>query len=308
MCPASSRLNKPAGVVRVAEHVGRRVVDRHRARPGCRVGPLAGVKRKRVELVEPVAAHGRCLPVGRGVWRNESVARTRVARCVAESRFEEVGLGIVEEWHECLNRGEVLLLDGGTGTELERRGVPMDSAAWCGTAALDHQDAIRDLHEEYIRCGADAIITNTFATHRPLLEAAGLGDQVGVIVRRAVEAALEARERAGCPGVLVAGSLSTMPASNVRGGLRTARRAVGGLPGAVPASGRSRCRCHRAGDDAGRRTRFARLRGGEGDRLAGVARRQRAQGLRYGRHHAVRLAERVVRGVARCADSAGVQR
>ena len=127
-------------------------------------------------------------------------------------------MGIVEEWHECLDRGEILLLDGGTGTELERRGVPMDSAAWCGTAALEHQDAIRDLHEEYIRCGADAIITNTFATHRPLLEAAGLGDQVAVIVRRAVEAALEARDRAGCPGVLVAGSMSTMPANNIQGG------------------------------------------------------------------------------------------
>ncbi|MDE2978532.1 MAG: homocysteine S-methyltransferase family protein [Acidobacteriota bacterium] len=127
-------------------------------------------------------------------------------------------MGIVEEWHECLDRGEILLLDGGTGTELERRGVPMDSAAWCGTAALEHQDAIRDLHEDYIRAGADAIITNTFATHRPLLEAAGLGDQVAVIVRRAVEAALEARERAGCPGVLVAGSMSTMPANNIQGG------------------------------------------------------------------------------------------
>lgn len=127
-------------------------------------------------------------------------------------------MGIVEEWHECLDRGEILLLDGGTGTELERRGVPMDSAAWCGTAALEHQDAIRDLHEDYIRAGADAIITNTFATHRPLLEAAGLGDRVAVIVRRAVEAALEARERAGCPGVLVAGSMSTMPANNIQGG------------------------------------------------------------------------------------------
>ena len=127
-------------------------------------------------------------------------------------------MGIVEDWHEHLDRGEVLLLDGGTGTELERRGVPMDSAAWCGTAALHHQDAIRDLHEEYIRCGADAVITNTFATHRPLLEAAGLGDQVALVVRRAVEAALSARERAGCPGVLVAGSLSTMPANNDKGG------------------------------------------------------------------------------------------
>ena len=127
-------------------------------------------------------------------------------------------MGIVEEWHEHLDRGAVLLVDGATGTELERRGVPMDSAAWCGTAALDHQDAIREVHEEYIRAGADAVITNTFATHRPLLEAAGLGDQVAVIVRRAVDAALEARDRAGCPGVLVAGSLSTMPASNDRGG------------------------------------------------------------------------------------------
>ncbi|MYB19750.1 MAG: homocysteine S-methyltransferase family protein [Holophagales bacterium] len=127
-------------------------------------------------------------------------------------------MGIVEEWLACLDRGEILLLDGGTGTELERRGVPMDSAAWCGTAALEHQDAIRDLHEDYIRAGADAIITNTFATHRPLLEAAGLGDKVGLIVRRAVEAALEARERAGCPGVLVAGSMSTMPANNIQGG------------------------------------------------------------------------------------------
>ncbi len=127
-------------------------------------------------------------------------------------------MGIVEEWHERLDRGEILLLDGGTGTELERRGVPMDSAAWCGTAALEHQDAIRDLHEDYIRAGADAIITNTFATHRPLLEAAGLGDRVAVIVRRAVEAALEARDRAACPGVLVAGSMSTMPANNIQGG------------------------------------------------------------------------------------------
>ncbi len=125
-------------------------------------------------------------------------------------------MGVVENWHACLDRGELLLLDGGTGTELERLGVPMDSAAWCGTAALEHQDAIRELHEEYIRCGADAIITNTFATHRQLLEAAGLGDRVALVVRRAVEAAHQARERAGREGVLVAGSMSTMPASNER--------------------------------------------------------------------------------------------
>ena len=116
----------------------------------------------------------------------------------------------IELWQQRLDRGEILLLDGATGTELERRGVPMDSAAWCGAAALDHQDTIRDVHEDYIRAGADAIITNTFATHRPLLEAAGLGNHVAAIVRGAVAAAMAARDRAGRPEVLVAGSLSTM--------------------------------------------------------------------------------------------------
>jgi S-methylmethionine-dependent homocysteine/selenocysteine methylase len=32
-------------------------------------------------------------------------------------------------WKETLDRGDVLLIDGGMGTELQRRGVPMDEAA-----------------------------------------------------------------------------------------------------------------------------------------------------------------------------------
>ena len=37
-----------------------------------------------------------------------------------------------------LDKGGVVILDGGTGTELERRGVPMDAGSWCGIASLDH--------------------------------------------------------------------------------------------------------------------------------------------------------------------------
>ena len=79
--PGFLQVEQPRGVVRVAEHVGRRVVDRHRARPGGGVGPLAGVKRKRVELVEPVAAHGRCLPVASCLRRTASVAGPGFAVC-----------------------------------------------------------------------------------------------------------------------------------------------------------------------------------------------------------------------------------
>ena len=41
-----------------------------------------------------------------------------------------------------LKSGAILLLDGGTGTELERRGVPMDPGAWCGGAALYNADIL----------------------------------------------------------------------------------------------------------------------------------------------------------------------
>jgi S-methylmethionine-dependent homocysteine/selenocysteine methylase len=112
---------------------------------------------------------------------------------------------------ERLARGDVVILDGATGTELERRGVPMDGQAWSATANLTHPDVVRGVHEDYIRAGADVIITNTFATARCHLEAAGLGERVAEVNRRAVELAREARDRvASGRDVWVAGSMSTM--------------------------------------------------------------------------------------------------
>ena len=110
-----------------------------------------------------------------------------------------------------LANGDVILLDGATGTELERRGVPMDGQAWSATANLTHPDVVRAVHEDYIRAGADVVITNTFATARCHLSAAGLGRRVAEVNQLAVELALEARARAaGRRDVWVAGSMSTM--------------------------------------------------------------------------------------------------
>src|SRR5262245_44245174 len=112
---------------------------------------------------------------------------------------------------ERLVRGDVVILDGATGTEIERRGVPMDDQAWSATANLTHAQVVRDVHEDYIRAGADVIITNTFSTVRCNLEAAGLGGRVAELNRRAVELAREARDRAaGGRDVWIAGSMSTM--------------------------------------------------------------------------------------------------
>ena len=106
---------------------------------------------------------------------------------------------------------ETLILDGATGTELEKRGVPMDNAAWCATALATHPETVREVHEDYIRAGADVIITNTFPAAKHVLEAAGVGDRFRELNVRAVELAREARENTAEGPVYVAGSMSTFP-------------------------------------------------------------------------------------------------
>ena len=112
------------------------------------------------------------------------------------------------EMFDTTQRGNILILDGGTGTELEKRGVPMDPGAWCGVAALDHADILKRIHLDYIFSGADIITTNTYSSSRHMLELSGLGQKFFEINKNALEAARNARETSGKPNVLIAGSLS----------------------------------------------------------------------------------------------------
>ena len=110
---------------------------------------------------------------------------------------------------EKLAAGDVIVLDGATGTEIRRLGGEMDPAAWCAVANFTHPDTVRRVHESYLEAGADVITTNTFATCRHVLEGAGLGDEAVAINRRAVELAREARDRvASDRPVAIAGSMS----------------------------------------------------------------------------------------------------
>jgi methionine synthase I (cobalamin-dependent) len=112
---------------------------------------------------------------------------------------------------ERLAERETIILDGPTGTELQRRGASMDAAAWCGPATLEHERLLTAIHTDYIRAGADVITANTYASSRLMLADAGLADRVDEINRRAIAAALRARDTApNGDTVVVAGSLSHM--------------------------------------------------------------------------------------------------
>jgi homocysteine S-methyltransferase len=120
--------------------------------------------------------------------------------------------------------GQLVIIDGGTGTELEKRGVPMDSAAWSARAALTHPEILKGIHLDYIHAGAELIIANTYSASHHVLEQAGFADEFETINIRSVEIAREAAgmasesspsgapgQRAPAPGapVAVAGSVST---------------------------------------------------------------------------------------------------
>ena len=113
-------------------------------------------------------------------------------------------------WQRPLKRGGTLVLDGGTGTELRRRGMTLGDATWSALASLTHYELLRTIHADYIAAGADVITTNTFATTRFVLAAAGYGDEFVSINARAVAAAREARDAAG-RDVAIAGSISCLP-------------------------------------------------------------------------------------------------
>ncbi|WP_282611208.1 homocysteine S-methyltransferase family protein [Pelagibius sp. Alg239-R121] len=107
-----------------------------------------------------------------------------------------------------LSNGGRVLIDGATGTEVERRGVPQLDNAWNGGGALSHPGIVKDIHKDYIRLGAEIVISNTFATHRHALQDGGVEEHFELLNRRGVELAVEAREEMQREEVLVAGGIS----------------------------------------------------------------------------------------------------
>jgi S-methylmethionine-dependent homocysteine/selenocysteine methylase len=92
-----------------------------------------------------------------------------------------------------LAAGAVVFVDGGMGSQLQAEGVAMDELAWSARANLEQPGAVRRVHEEYIRVGAEVIIANTYAANRAALEPAGLSGRVVEVNRAAMAAALDAR-------------------------------------------------------------------------------------------------------------------
>ena len=103
----------------------------------------------------------------------------------------------------------ILLIDGATGTELGRRGVDISLPLWSARGLLDAPEIVEQIHIDYLNAGSEAIITNSFRTHRRSLAKAGLGDQVRDLTRLSVDIAKSARDKAR-PDALILGSVAPL--------------------------------------------------------------------------------------------------
>ncbi len=120
-----------------------------------------------------------------------------------------------------LSQPRQLILDGATGTELNRRGVDTGLPLWSANALLNDRDAkiLQEIHEDYLRAGADIITTNTFRTHRRALAPSGNANRALELTRKAVDIARAAiasvkpfdktQGKSDSPK-FIAGSLSTL--------------------------------------------------------------------------------------------------
>jgi len=123
---------------------------------------------------------------------------------------------MAEQVLERFGRGPVVLGDGGYLIELERRGyvdsgserekvgTGKGSGQFTPEVAIEHPDALRGLHEEFLLAGSDVLQALTFFATREKLGRAGYGEETEAINNAAVNIA---REVAG-DKALVAGSVS----------------------------------------------------------------------------------------------------
>ena len=107
-----------------------------------------------------------------------------------------------EEFHQLLKDGP-LLLDGATGSNLQKAGMPRGCCTeqWI----LDNPQALTDLQRQYAEAGSRVLYAPTFQAQPIALERENLADRTEEVNARLVQLT-----RSAAPGCLVAGNLTTL--------------------------------------------------------------------------------------------------
>ena len=99
------------------------------------------------------------------------------------------------------------ILDGGMGQELLARGMKPKGTLWSANALLDenYHQLLLDTHRDFVKAGAEVIVTATFTTRRKRLRDNNVEDKFEYLNKKAGQIALDVKKE--FPNILVAGGL-----------------------------------------------------------------------------------------------------
>ena len=99
------------------------------------------------------------------------------------------------------------ILDGGMGQELLARGMETNGTLWSANALLQekYHELLLDTHVDFIKAGAEVIVTTTFTTRKIRLRDNNADDKFEYLNKKAGEIAQQAKKL--YPNVLIAGGL-----------------------------------------------------------------------------------------------------
>ena len=102
---------------------------------------------------------------------------------------------------------KVRILDGGMGQELLARGMKPNGTLWSANALIDknYHKLLLKIHLDFIKAGAEVIVTTTFTTRKSRLKDNNVLDQFDYLNKKAGEIAYEVKKT--YPNVLIAGGL-----------------------------------------------------------------------------------------------------
>ena len=94
-----------------------------------------------------------------------------------------------------LDRFPALVIDGALATELERRGYNLKDDLWSAKILLEQPEAIKQLHYDYFKAGADCAITASYqATIEGFMKRGLNGQDALALIQKSVRLAIEARD------------------------------------------------------------------------------------------------------------------
>ena len=102
---------------------------------------------------------------------------------------------------------KIRILDGGMGQELLARGVEANGTLWSGNALLQkkYHNLVLNTHLDFIKSGAEVIVTTTFTTRRKRLRENNIENKFEYLNKIAGEIALKTKKT--FPNTLIAGGL-----------------------------------------------------------------------------------------------------